>query len=300
VNGLVTAKKNEFFSKGIINLILILVSLACLIPFIVVISISFSNEIDITNNGYSLFPRAFSLTSYEYVFKKPGQIVQAYKISGIVTVFGTFLSVIFMSMASYCLARNNFRLRKQFMFYIFFTMLFSGGLVPGYILVSSYLKISNTVWALILPGLINVFHIVLLRTFFQKLPPALFESAKIDGANEFITYVRIALPLSTPALATVALLGALGRWNDWYNALLYINVDDLMPLQYLLYKIMSNLQFIAMNYNTMPEFVRDSTAIPSETMRMAMCVIAAGPMMFVFPFFQKYFVKGLTVGSVKE
>ncbi|MDR0405184.1 MAG: carbohydrate ABC transporter permease [Clostridiales bacterium] len=297
---LVKVKRSEMFGGSVINLLLILTALACLIPFVIVISISLSSEAEIAARGYGLLPRGWNLTAYRYVFKKPEQILQAYKISAIVTVAGTALSVFAMSMAAYCLARKNFRFRKAFMFYIFFTMLFSGGLVPTYILVSSYLRLSNTIWALILPGLVNAFHVVLLRTFFQKLPPALFESTKIDGANEFVIFTRIALPLSTPALATVALLGGLGRWNDWFNALLYINTDSLVPLQYLLYRIMSNLQFIAMNYNTMPEFARDTSAIPSETMRMAMCVIAAGPMMFVFPFFQKYFVKGLTVGSVKE
>jgi len=292
--------KNAIFGKALINFVLIIISLLCVIPFIVVVSISFSSESEVIQHGYSLLPRGFTLTSYEYILGEPGQILTSYKISAIVTVLGTFLSVFMMAMSSYCLARNNFNLRRPYMFYIFFTMLFSGGLVPGYILVSTYLKLSNTIWALILPGLINVFHVVLLRTFFQKLPPGLFESAKLDGANEFLIFTKIALPLSTPALATVALLGALGRWNDWFNALLYINTDELAPLQYLLYKIMADLQFIATaNQHNIPSSV-DLSNLPNETARMAMCVIAAGPMMFIFPFFQKYFVKGLTVGSIKE
>lgn len=282
-----------------IHMVFVFVCLLCLIPFITVITISITSEQHLNNYGYSIFPRMIDFTAYKYIFKNPMQIINAYKVSVIVTTVGTFTGVLIMSMTAYCLARKNFLLRKQFMFYIFFTMLFSGGMVPSYILITQYLKLGDTFSVLILPSLVNVFHIILLRTFLQKLPSSLFESAKLDGASEFMIYFKIALPLSTPSLATVALLSSLGRWNDWYTPLLYIRDDSLNPLQYMLYKMMADLQFITNNLQNIPENMLNTHLLPSESARMAMCVLAAGPMMFIFPFFQKYFVKGLVVGSVK-
>lgn len=284
-------------SSIFVHSVLIICALIIIIPFITILSISISRESDIVNYGYNIIPKSIDLLAYRFVFKNPLEILNAYKISFIVTIIGTVLGVMMMAITGYCLARRNFRYRKLIMFYIFFTMLFNGGLVPYYILLTQYLHLTDTIWALILPGLVNTFHIVLLRTFFQNLPQSLFESAKLDGADEMIILLRIAFPLSTPALATVALLGALGRWNDWFNALLFIRIDKLMPLQYLLYKIMADLQFISTNMTNIPQ---DVVQVPGETVRMAMCIIAAGPMMFIFPFFQKYFVEGLTVGSLKE
>ena len=283
-----------------INTVFILISLMCLIPFLLVVSISFSLETDIYQYGYSIIPKTFSTMSYEFIFSNPWEITNGYMVSTFVTVVGTVISVLMMATTGYCLARKNFSMRRPMMFFIFFTMLFNGGLVPSYILIANYLHLKNTIWVLILPTLVNVFHIVLLRTFFSKLPDALFESAKLDGASELRIFFSIAVPLSTPSLATVALLGAMGRWNDWQQALLYIDVDNLRPLQYLLQRIMADLQFFTSMPN-MPENIKELIgSIPNETARMAMCVLATGPMMFIFPFFQKYFVKGLTVGSVKE
>lgn len=185
------------------------------------------------------------------------------------------------------------------MFFIFFTMLFSGGLVPNYILVTQYLHLNDTVWIMVINGLVNAFHIVLLRTYFQSVPEGLFEAAKIDGAGEFTIFLRILLPMSKPAIATVALMGALARWNDWYTAMLYVTKEELTPLSYVLYKVMADLQFMASNMQSLPESFTNSVTLPAETARMAMCIVAAGPMLFIFPFFQKYFVKGLTVGSIK-
>lgn len=203
-----------------------------------------------------------------------------------------------MSMAAYCLARSNFRYKKVLTFFIFFPTLFSGGMVPSYIINTQYLHLTDTLAALILPTLINVFHIIMLRTFFKQLPESLFEAAKIDGASEYTIFFKIALSLSKPVIATVAFLSALNKWNEWYNAMLYIRNDNLVPLQYLLQRMMMNIQSILNTMQNMPVSVNPSD-LPGENLRMAMLVIAIGPMMLFFPFFQKYFVKGMTVGAVK-
>lgn len=275
------------------------ISLLFLIPFLLVLSISFSSETDVIQKGYSLLPRNFTLNAYRYIFENLEEIVTGYKITIFVTVIGTILSVFIMAMCSYCLVRSNCKFRRPLMFFIFFTMLFSGGLVPNYILVTQYLHLNDTVWIMVINGLVNAFHIVLLRTYFQSVPEGLFEAAKIDGAGEFTIFLRILLPMSKPAIATVALMGALARWNDWYTAMLYVTKEELTPLSYVLYKVMADLQFMASNMQSLPESFTNSVTLPAETARMAMCIVAAGPMLFIFPFFQKYFVKGLTVGSIK-
>lgn len=283
----------------IIMAVFAVLSLCFLIPFLMVLSISFSSESEIVRNGYSLIPREFTLDAYLYIFENPTEIITGYQVTTFVTVAGTFISVFLMAMCAYCLVRSNCKFRRPLMFYIFFTMLFSGGLVPSYILVTQYLHLNDSIWILTINGLVNVFHITLLRTYFQNIPDGLFEAAKIDGANEFAIFYRILLPMSKPAIATVALMGALARWNDWYTAMLYITKPELTPLSYVLYKVMADLQFMASNMQNLPESFTHTVTLPAETARMAMCVIAAGPMLFIFPFFQKYFVSGLTVGSIK-
>ena len=293
-------KKRNSKREYIVIAIFAVVSLAFLIPFAMVVAISFSKESDVVIEGYKLIPSHFTLNAYRYMFKNPTQLLTGYKITVFVTAFGTLVGVIMMTMCAYCLVRKNFKYRRHVMFYLFFTMLFHGGLVPSYILITQYLNLADTITVLFLQGLVNVFHIVLLRTYFQSVPHALFEAARIDGANEFTIYLKILLPMSKPAIATVALMGALVRWNDWNTPMLYINKDELTPLSYVLYKTMADLQFMASNMKNLPEIFLNTADLPAETSRMAMCVLGAGPMLFVFPFFQKYFVSGLTVGAVKE
>lgn len=293
------SSKLETINIKFLHIFFIVFSLMCLIPFIIILSISFSKEADIVSFGYGLVPKTFDLLAYKYVFSNPEQILQSYKISIIVTIAGTFVGTIMMAMVAYPLSRRNFQHRKTITFYIFFTMLFSGGLVPTYILVTYYLGMKDTMWSLIIPGLVNAWHIILLRTFFQDIPSELSESAKIDGCSEYGILFKIIMPLSKPALATVAFLGAMFRWNDWFSALLYVDKDELLPLQYLLYRIMANIQALTSNMQNAPPGTLENVRLPGETARMAMCVLAAGPMLFVFPLFQKYFVKGLTVGSIK-
>lgn len=291
--------KSSKLTQTMIHVFMIITGIMFIIPFLLVISVSFSNERDIVTTGYSILPKHFSLDAYQYVFKAPGVILNAYKVTAISTAVGTALSVILMALIAYPLSKSDLKGRKAISFYIFFTMIFSGGLTPTYILITQYLHLDDTIWVFILPSLINAWHIFLLRTFFAGIPSAIVESALLDGAGEYKIFFSIILPLSKPALATVALLGAMTRWNDWFTAMLYINDEKLLTLQYLLQRILSNIQLIQQQSGNMQLFNISAADIPAETVRMAMAVIAAGPMLFVFPFFQKYFVKGLTVGSVK-
>lgn len=281
------------------HIFFILFSLLFVLPFLLIIAISLSNEEDIMSLGYRLIPEQFDFTAYRIVFENPDQILNSYMITGAQAFLGTFLSVLVMSMCAYPLSRTAFRWRSPISFYIFFTMLFSGGLIPSYILITQYLHMGNTFWVYVIPGLASAFHIIIFRTFFQGLPYEIVESAKMDGANEFRIYWQLILPLSKPVLATLSLLGVLGRWNEWFRALVYIRDEELYTLQYLLQRILMQAEFIEQMADVMPAGYGESFKIPTETVRFAMAIVAAGPLLFVFPFFQKYFVKGLTIGSVK-
>ena len=282
----------------IIHLVFILFSLACIIPLVSIISISLSNETDIIKNGYSLFPRVFDISAYAYILYKPIQIINAFKVSIIVSILGTFISLIVTAGIAYTLSRHDYKFKNPLSFYVFFTMMFNGGLVPTYILLSNYLHLQNTIWVLILPYIAAPWFILLLRSFMQKIPYDIIESCMMDGASEFRIFFQIILPLAKPGLATIALFTILQYWNDWFLSLLYIDKESLVPLQYMLYRMMNNIAFLTSSSNQMPPGFKNG-GIPSESARMAMAILAAGPMLAVFPFFQQYFVRGLTVGAVK-
>jgi ABC-type sugar transport system, permease component len=290
-------KKNYAMAPAYLLLGVFAVTIA--LGYLLVFAVSITNELDLSIYGFRFIPKKVDFSAYAYIVKNSTGILNAYKVSIIYSVFGTFLSLIIMTMISYALSRPAFKFKRAVSFYIFFTMLFSGGLTPSYILITQYLKIQDTIWVLILPGLVNCFHIILMRTFFQQLPSSLFESAKIDGSSEFRIYTNIVIPLSKPVIATVAFLGLLGRWNDWFNPKLYINDYNLYPVQYLLQSMLANVQFALDMMKNVPAIDFDTRSIPRENLRMAMMVVSVLPMMFVFLFFQKYFVKGLTVGSIK-
>lgn len=295
-------KKNGItLPRVAINLFFIIGSLMFIIPFVLIISASFTKESALVSEGYKLFPTEFSLEAYKYVFRSPQQLLDSYKITIIYSFVATFLGVIVMSMLAYPLSRPNYKYKKIVTFFILFTMLFSGGLVPSYIWMTKYLHMGDTIWVYILPFLVNAFHVIVIRTFFQGLPSALMESAKIDGASELQTFFKIVLPLSKPVIATISLLTLLARWNDWNTALIYIKSTNLYSLQYLLQKILREVEFVKNMAESSPVAGVDfnSANLPSVTIRFAMCMVAAGPMLIVFPFFQKYFAKGLTVGAVK-
>lgn len=281
-----------------VHLFFILFGLICLIPFLIVISSSLSSEENLIKNGFGILPTEIDFSAYKYIFATPKVIFNAYKITIFVTFAGTFLSLAVMSLTAYALCRKQFVFRKFLTWYIYIPTLFSGGLTSSYIINTKYLGMANNIWVLILPGLVGVFEIFMIRTFFQQLPESLYEATKIDGGSEYTIFFRIVLPLSKPVLATVGFLGALTRWNSWYEAMIYIRKDELVTLQYLLQRMMMNIQdLLAQMQHTATGI--NIKEIPGENLRMAMLVVAIGPMMCFFPFFQKYFTTGMTVGSVK-
>lgn len=294
-------KKNKILSyKLIIHLIFILLCLCFVIPFLYMISLSFTPESIIKSQGYKLIPPKFSLEAYRSVFQNPTQLIDSYKVTILFSVVGTLFSMIVMMMISYALSREQFKARQKLTFFVYFTMLFSGGLVPSYIINTKILGLSNNFWVYILPSLCTAYYILILRTFFRTIPSALIDAAKIDGAGEFTIFRIVVIPLSKTVIATVSLLILLGKWNDWYTTLIYISDNRLYSLQYLLQKILRETEFLQEMSKT--EQIVDIANVekPVEGMRFAMAIIAAGPMLFIFPFFQKYFTQGLTIGAVKE
>lgn len=286
-------KKKQIF----LNLGFIILCTLIIYPFLMLVSVSISSEADIALYGYKLIPKNIDFEAYRYVFSNPASIINAYKITFIFSALSMILSVLFDAMIAYPLSRRNMWGKRGLSFYLYFTMLFSGGLVPLYILITQYLHLGNTIWVYILPGMISPWYVFMMRTFFSELPYEIFESVQIDGGNEFVCFFRFVLPLSKPVLATVALLTFLNKWNCWQESMLYINDSELYSLQYLLQMMMSNIELLQNNKNATQ--LIDISKIPSETARMAMAIVVAGPALVVFPFFQKYFVKGLTIGSVK-
>lgn len=284
-------------SNAALNIVFIVMSILVLIPLVYIVSISFSTSNDISQYGYTIIPYHFDITAYKYLFQAPKQIVTGYFISILVTMLGTTLGLILSSSLAYVMTRKDYRYRNITSMYVFFTMLFNGGLVPFYMVMTKILHVQDTIFALFIPYSINAWFTMLMKGFMQTLPFEIIESAKIDGSSEFNTFVRIILPLAKPALATVGLFYAFAYWNDWWLAMLFINKESLVPLQFMLYRTMNNLAFVLSTVSSAINV--DLSNIPNESLRMAMAVLAAGPMLIVFPFFQKYFVKGLTVGSVK-
>lgn len=279
-----------------IHIVLVLICITMIWPLLQVLSISLSDEKDIGLYGYSLIPHHFTLAAYQYILQDPWQVINAYKVSLIVTALGTILGVLIMGMLAYSLSRPQYILRRPLSFYVFFTMLFGGGMVASYILITQYLHMQDTLLVLFVPGLVSAWNVFLMRAYFTtSLPQELLEAARIDGANELRIFFQMVLPLSTPIFATVGTFTALGLWNDWSTPLIYINDPTLYPLQYLLYQIESNIQFLSSNANTITQPI----VIPTETVRMAMVIIALGPIMLIFLYFQKYFVRGIALGSVK-
>ena len=281
------------------NVIMTILSLLVLFPIIVLIMSSMSSESDVIKYGYSLIPRQFDLTAYQYIFKE-GSIFHSYFITIFVTAVGTVLSVIMTTMISYTLTVPGLPGKKILSFYVLFTMLFSGGLVPSYMMWSNIFHIKNTIYALIVPSLMcSAFHIMITRSYFQNnIPGEILESARIDGMSEFGIFFKIVLPLSTPIIATIGFMRVLMYWNDWTNSLYYITDKKLVSIQALLNNMLTNAQYLSQSMDA-SMVATDSASVPSLTLRMAIAVVGMLPMIVLYPFCQKYYMKGLTVGAVK-
>ena len=291
-----TYRFSKNLSKTSVNAVLMLISFAFLLPLAVVVSASLSDEQTLAQNGYSLLPQNFSLAAYKYLFLDPDRLIRAYSVTILVTAVGTMLGLLVMSMLAFALSRPEFKWRKPFSFLLIFTMLFSGGLVPTYLLMTQVLHLKDNILALILPYLVVPWFVFILRSFFSNLPQEILDVARVDGASEWRIFFQIVLPLSTPALATVGLFMILLYWNDWSLSLLYINDPNLFPLQYLLYAITRNAEFLTSNAST---GLLTSVEIPTQTLRMAMVVVAMGPIAIAFLVLQKYFTRGALIGSLK-
>ncbi|MEP7189269.1 MAG: carbohydrate ABC transporter permease [Roseiflexaceae bacterium] len=280
-------------SIALIHALMIVVCIGCVVPLLMILSASFTDEQTLVEQGFQLIPSKFSLYAYQYLLGDSGLILRAYGISILVTVVGATVSLLLMALLGYAMSRRDFALRKPITFFVFFPLLFNAGLVPFYILMSRTLHLKDNLLALILPPLVLPFFALLLRTYFLALPAELIEAAKLDGAGEWRIFFQIVVPLSTPALATVGLFSLLFYWNDLYLSLLFINDPRLYNLQYLLYKIIANIQVLEDAY------MQSGNQAPLQSVRMAMAVLAMGPILFAFLFVQKYFVRGITLGSLK-
>jgi len=286
-------------SNWAINLFFIVICCLIVIPFLLVIAISVTSEESIMQNGYQFIPGEFSLEAYRIVFEAPETIFKAYGVTIMITVIGSVISLLMTALMAYPISRKDFRYNRPLTFYVFFTMLFNGGLIPFYILMTQHLHLKNTLAALIIPLLLSPFNILIMKGFLDKISLEIIESAKMDGAREFRIFFRIILPLSTPALATLGLFIAFAYWNDWFNALLFIDNDKYVPLQLLLVRIISKAEFLANSPMASAADKLQFANFPTLSVRMAMAIVAGGPMLVIFPFFQKYFVKGISVGSLK-
>lgn len=292
----------SFFGKTFIHLTLGFYALICIVPLLLIIAVSMTDEKIIALKGYNFIPEKLSSYAYEFIFSNGGQILNAYGVTIFVTVAGTVLSLMVISLYAYVISRKDFQYRGFFTILVFLTMLFNGGLVSTYLIGVNVLHLKDNLFGLIFPYLMNAWWVLILRTFFvTNIPDSIIESAKIDGAGELRTFFNIVLPLALPGLATIALFSTLQYWNDWWLALLYINDPKLAPLPYLLYKVQNAMQYLLQNSsNIQGGFAGDILSkMPTETARMAMVVVAIGPIVLTFPFFQKYFIKGLTVGAIK-
>lgn len=294
------SSKNKSYDKVIFNIIgyplISIFAIFCLIPFVMIISSSFTSEEYIIKYGYSIIPRQFSLESYRLTLQNPVAILRAYGVTILVTVIGTALGVFINAMTGYVLQRKDFRWRNIFSFYFFFTTLFSGGLVPWYILCVKYLHLKDSFFALFVPSLVSVWNILLSKGFMKGIPFEITESAKIDGAGDFTVFCKLIIPLSKPLLATISLFTALSYWNDWFYCMMFISNEKLYTLQYFLHRLLASVRAIR---TIMEQSGMDIPTLPVESMKMSLTVIVTGPIIFLYPFVQKYFVKGLTLGAVK-
>ena len=270
----------------------------CAYPLLLVLGVSFSNETQVLRFGYAIWPKQFSVDAYRYVFLRSGsKILQSYGVTATTTVVGTLAALLITSMISFALSIKSLRYRNVIAFICNFTIIFSAGLIPWYMVCVNLLKLKNNLAGLIIPSMFSVWYMFMLRTYFSDIPPSLYESATLDGAGYFSIFWRIAVPLSKTPLLTIGLMYALAYWNNWWNALMFIERKELFPLQYLLYNVLSNVN--AINSGRVPAGMTN-IKLPAETVKMSLTIVTIGPIIFLYPFVQKYFVSGIMTGAVKE
>ncbi len=293
-------KKEKFtLGQALLGIVLLAYTLYCFLPVVLVFVSAFTDELTITKNGYSLFPKKFSTEGMKNILSNPSKVVNAYKVTIIVTVVGTLLGLLVMSMFAYSISRKDFALKRFLSIYLLIPMLFNGGQLSGYLIFSNYYNWKDTYWVLILPMCVTTMNVIILRTYIaNSIPQELVEAARIDGAGEYRTFFGIVLPLMKPALAAVGFMMATSYWNDWSNAYIFITKDEYTPLQLLLIQIQSRIDFLA-NSPNIPTSAKLAMKATTHSTTMATVIIVIAPIMVVYPFFQKYFIKGLTVGSVK-
>lgn len=283
----------------ILNIIFIIWTLTCVLPLILVVIVSFSSEQSIFENGYSFFPSEWSLDAYNFFFKLGDQLIRSYGITIFVTVVGTLFSLVITAMFAYVLSRSDYAYNRLFTVLMLFTMLFNGGIVATYMVNTQILGLGDSVWALIFPMSFNAFYVVVLRTFYKSIPMEIIEAARIDGASEFKIFFRVVVPLSKPGLATIGMFTMIAYWNDWFLGMLYIIDQKKYPVQTLLWSMQNSLEFMKQSSANALEYAEMAKNAPTDSGRMALTVLVVLPILLAYPYFQKYFVKGLTVGGVK-
>ncbi len=289
----------DVFVKAFSIIFIGFIALACFCPLLMVLSVSLSDNAVVAKQGYSLFPQAFTLDTYRYLFSRSGeQIARSYILTIAITVIGTICAMIVTSMISFALSIKSLKHRNLISFICNFTIIFSAGLIPWFIVCNNYYHMRDTYVALVLPSMFSVWNMFLLRTYFSSVPVSLYESANLDGASWYQIWWKISLPLNKTAMLTVGMIYALAYWNEWWNALMFIDDKKKYPLQYILYNVMSNVK--AISSGKVPPGAVGQIKLPSETMKMAVTIITIGPIIFLYPFIQKYFVDGIMTGAVKE
>ena len=297
INGGNMNRLSKITGKLIVHAVLIALSLLCIVPIIMVISNSLLSEETFAREGFTVFPKEFCLDAYRYALKNPHDIIESYKITAIITVVGTVIGIVLMLSFAYTISRKEYKHRRVLSFYIYFTMLFSGGMVASYIWNTRYLGLYNNILVLILPGMLSPFYIMILRTFCSSIPDSLIENARMEGAGEFYIFWRIIFPLAKAGAATIALFQVFNYWSSWFPSMLYMDSGRNTTIQYYLTRILKAAEFAEEMQESGGVVKVDEPA--KEAVRMAICIIAVGPATVIFPFFQKYFSKGITVGSVK-
>ncbi len=285
----------------VFNLVFLILAVMCVIPLLFVFSISITDEEVLRINGYQLVPQVLSASAYEFLWNERLTILRAAFMSMLVTVVGTMLSIALNTSMGYVVYRRNFKLKKIYTWMLFIPMVFNGGMLASYVVVNNILKLNNNIWALILPLACSAFSVTICRTFFRTtVPDSIIESAKIDGAGQFRIWSQIVLPISKPVMATIGMFAAFGYWNDWFQASLYIQDTKKQTLQSLLNQMQKNIEYIANNPYGGLSLQEYKLSMPTESVRMAIAIVIIVPIACTYPFFQKYFISGLTVGSVKE